>query len=222
LELRYAPGMFVGLAFCSRPQRILIVGVGGGTLPMFLHKHFPQTAIDAVDIDPDVIQVARDYFGLQVDQQLRAHASDGRKFIEQCRDPYDIIMLDAFSNDEIPFSLATREFLQAVRRAVTPDGVVVGNVWGRYSNKLYDDMVRTYQEVFDELYILDIRGAGNQILLALPRRLHLSREDLTRRAQTLFPKGRVRFNLGDIVQDGYHYADTQSRDARVLRDGDRK
>ena len=149
---------------------------------MFLRKHYPTAEIDAVDIDPEVVNVAKRYFDFREDARMRAYVGDGREFIERFRQPYDLIFLDAFSSDSVPPHLTTQEFLRAVRRALKPGGVVVGNVWSRLSNPLYDSMVRTYQEVFDDLYILDVQGAGNKILLALPRRQPLSRDDLAARA----------------------------------------
>ncbi len=156
LELPYARVAFAGLALCDEPRRIMIVGLGGGTLPSFLRKHYPHATIDAVDIDPDVVYVAKKFFGFREDDQMHAFVGDGREFVERFRQPYDVIFLDAFSSDSVPPHLTTQEFLRAVRRALKPNGVVVGNIWSRYSNPLYDSMVRTYQEVFDELYILDV------------------------------------------------------------------
>ena len=185
LALQYTQTAFVGLALADAPRRMLVVGVGGGTLPMFLRRHYPDATIDAVDIDPQVIDVARKFLGFREDATLRAHVADGRAFIEAVREPYDVIFLDAFSSSELPAHLTTREFLQAVRRALTPSGVVVGNVWDRYANRLYDSMLRTYQDVFDELYILSVQSAGNKILLALPRPLTLSEADLEARARAV-------------------------------------
>ena len=62
LELPYARVAFTGLALSEEPRRILIIGLGGGTLPMFLRKHYPGATIDVVDIDPDVVLVARQFF----------------------------------------------------------------------------------------------------------------------------------------------------------------
>ena len=90
LELRYAPAMLAALALVEEPRRVLIVGLGGGTIPGFLRKHYPRTAIDVVDIDPDVVAVAKRFFGFREDSLMRAHVMDGRKFIEECRNPYDV------------------------------------------------------------------------------------------------------------------------------------
>ncbi len=218
LALPYVQVALVGLALPEEPRRFLVVGLGGGTLPMFLRKYYPNATIDAVDIDPEVVDVAKRFFGFREDGLMNAHVGDGRQFIEKSRLPYDVIFLDAFGANSIPAHLTTQEFLQAVRRAVTPNGVVVGNVWGRGANPLYDSMVRTYQEVFDELFILDVRGAENKILLALPRKQPLNRDELTQMARKVSAAKRFPFDLGDPVKYGFADAHAKTQRARVLRD----
>ncbi|MBP1733270.1 MAG: putative lipoprotein [Deltaproteobacteria bacterium] len=218
LELPYAPVMVSGLALCPEPRRVLVVGLGGGSIPSFLHKHYPKTRIDAVEIDPVVVEVAKQFFGFSEDETLKAYVQDGRQFIEERPNVYDIIFLDAFGSDSIPYHLATREFLEAVRRAITPQGVVLADVWGPGSNRLYASMVRTYQEVFDELYILEVQGAANQILIALPRKLGLAREELARRAGAISKQKQFRFDMADLVTYGYQYANEKDPRAQVLID----
>ena len=218
IEFPYARAMTAGLALVEKPQRVLIVGLGGGTIPNFLHKHYPRMTIDVVDIDPDVVDVAKRYFGFREDATMRAHVADGRRFIEQRPGRYDLIFLDAYGSDSIPYHLATREFLQACRRSLRPGGVVLGNVWSRYSNPLYDSMERTYQDVFEELYVLDVRGAGNKILIALPRAERLQRLDLVRRARIVSQQNGFPFDLGELVEYGYRYAGEKNSRGQVLRD----
>lgn len=218
VDLAYARVMPVGLALVDNPRRVLVVGLGGGTIPMLLHKHYPKTTIDVVDIDPDVIDVAKRFFGFKEDATLRAHADDGRRFIEKCRDPYDIIFLDAFGSKNIPYHLATREFLLAVGKALTPKGVVVGNIWSRGSNPLHDSMVRTYQDVFQELFILDVQRAGNEILVGLPRRQQVEQDALARRARSVSSEHKLRFDLGEAVEHGFRRPDEQESRAPVLTD----
>ncbi len=222
LGLPYTRVALVGLALSEEPRRMLVVGLGGGTLPMFLRKHYPNATIDVVDIDPEVVDVAKRFFGFREGELVRAHVADGRRFIEQSQQPYDVIFMDAFSSDSIPEHLTTQEFLQAVRRALKPGGVVISNVWGRYSNPLYDSMVRTYQEVFDELFILDVQGAGNIILLALTRQQPLNRDELAQLARKVSTAKRFRFDLGDLVNYGFLRAQEKNQRGRVLRDTDRK
>jgi spermidine synthase len=218
LELPYARAMAVGLVLGERPRRVLIVGLGGGTIPGFLHKHFPQTIVDVVDIDPDVVAVAKKFFGFREDATLRAHVADGRRFIATHPNRYDLIFLDAFGADSIPYHLATREFLDAVQRALTPRGIVLANVWSSYSNHLYDSMVRTYQDVFEDLYIVDVRGAGNKILIALPRAQRIDRNVLARRAEQFSTQNRLQFDLGECVRYGFRLPGTDGAHGQILHD----
>jgi len=220
LALPYTRVTFVGLALCAEPRRLLVVGLGGGTLPSFLRKYYPDAVIDAVDVDPEVVYVAKTYFGFREDARMHAHVADGRRFIEQSREPYDAIFLDAFGADSVPPHLTTQEFMQAVRRALRPDGVVIGNVWGRYLNPLYDSMLRTYREVFDELYVVDVEASLNKIVLALPRKQPLARDEFIDRAHRVSTAKGFGFDLGALVDYGYTQARELEREAKVLRDGD--
>jgi spermidine synthase len=220
IELAYVRAMLVSLALVDSPERILIVGLGGGSLPTFLHHHYPNASIDVVDIDPEVVRVARQFFGFQPDARLRAHVADGRKFIEQTEQPYDLILLDAYGAESIPLHLATREFLQAVRRALTARGIVVGNIWSRSSNRLYDSMVNTYRDVFDRLYLLEARGAGNVIFFGLSRPETLQLDLLMRRAETVTRQLELPFALEDEMRYGFSSSAPHRTNARILRDGE--
>jgi spermidine synthase len=220
LELPYARVALAGLALCEEPRRILVVGLGGGSLPMFLRRHYPAAAIDVAEIDPGVVDVAKQFFGFREDELTRAHVGDGRQFIENVRQGYDIIFLDAFGARDVPKHLTTQEFLQAVRRALVTSGVVVSNVWRPSANPLYDSIVRTHQEAFDELYILDVPGDVNNILLALPRKQPLDRSELAQLARKISAAKQFRFDLGEQVEYGFHHASEKSGPGRVLRDVD--
>lgn len=220
LELPYAPVALTGLSVCEFPRRVLIVGLGGGTLPMFIRQYFPEAIIDGVDINPDVVDVARRFLGFREDSRMRGIVADGRKFIEETREPYDIIFLDAFGADSVPPPLSTVEFLRAVRTALKPTGVAVGNIWSREYNRLYDPMVRTYQEAFDDLYLLEVRGVGNRILLALPRKENFTRASLSSRAGALSKAKGFRFDLAPLVQSGFKHLVERDASNRVLTDAE--
>lgn len=221
LELPYVKTMLAGLAFCDEPRRILIVGLGGGTIPKFLHKYYPQSVIDVVDIDPDVVKVAREFFEFHEDANLRAFVSDGRKFIEDRPGIYDLIFLDAFGTDRIPYHLTTREFLLAVKKALTPRGLVLGNIWKRSYNSLYDSMIRTYLDVFDEVHLMDVRDAANHILIAIPRRWQLSSKDISSRARRVSQSKDFLFDMGHVVEVGYRPIELEIFNSHVLTDADK-
>jgi len=218
IELPYAKAMLVGLGLVKPPKRVLVVGLGGGTIPGILHKHYPKAMIDVVDIDPDVVKVAKEFFGFREDATMRVHVADGRRFIEQREKPYDMIFLDAYGDEEIPYHLATQQFLEAVRGALNPNGVVVANLWSRGLNPLYDSMIRTYQRVFASVCLLDVPGTGNRIVIALPQEQRIERRTLARKARVVSRNQRLRFDLGDLVNQGFQRELEVDSAAPVLRD----
>jgi len=103
---------------------------------------------------------------------------------------------------------------------LAPGGVVVGNLWGREINPRYDSIVRTYEEVFGKLLVLDVRGTGNKILLGLSRKPPLAHDELIRRAREVSAAKRLPFDLGDLVQHGLPDTSPKVQRGRVLRDRD--
>lgn len=220
LALGYVPVALSALALCNEPQRFLVIGVGGGTLPSFLHRHFPDALIDAVDINPEVIVAAKTYFGLREDARLRLHVADGRAFIEQAHTPYDAIFLDAFGSRAVPPHLTTNEFLLAVQRALRPDGVVIGNIWNSATHPSYERMVHTYRAVFGQSLVLGVAGVDNRIVLGLPRSEPVSRPDLVNRASRLSSEKGLRYNFGAYVEQGWMPEDTPKGTGMPLRDAE--
>ncbi len=218
LGLFYIPVALTGIALSPEPRRFLIIGLGGGTLPAFLRKHYPEADIDAVDINPEVAFAAKNYLGFREDERMRIHIVDGRKFIEAVRQPYDVIFLDAFGADAVPAHLTTKEFLTAVRRAVRVDGVVISNIWFTATRPSYDSMVHTYQETFGELHVLRVAGTSNRILYALPRKQPLDRAALASLAQKLAASKSFRFNPGPLVERGWISLDNASFGGKLLTD----
>jgi spermidine synthase len=149
---------------------------------------------------------------------MKIHVGDGRKFIETTENRYDIIFLDAFGSDDIPYSLTTREFLSATRSKLNAGGIVVANVWGSLDNKLYPSMVRTYRDVFEELHIIRAPRSENRILLALPRKLGLSTDDLVKKAIRVQTTLELEFDLNGIIDLGYEPTRDLPGNAKVLLD----
>ena len=203
LGLPYAKSAMIGLAFAQHPERILVIGVGGGSIPMFLRKHYPSAHIDVVDIDPQIIRLAKRYFNLVEDDLLHAHAQDGKVFIEYVRRPYDLIFLDAFTVSGTPNHLATKEFLSAMKKALKPSGAIIANLWSTPKlNPLYKSMLRTYQEVFAEVYTLRVRAAGNKIVIALPKFRRASFNSIAQYALQISTHIPLPFDLSDLLQAG--------------------
>jgi spermidine synthase len=121
---------FLVLPFATgkQPERIAALGTAGGTVPRAYAKYFPDTRIDAVDIDPELFAIGRRYFGLEPRPQLREIAQDARPFLRQTEERYDSIFVDAYRQPYIPFYLTTREFFELARDRLKPGGSVIINI----------------------------------------------------------------------------------------------
>jgi spermidine synthase len=221
LELTYARVMApIPFLFVEEPRSALIIGLGGGTIPSFLRKHFPQMKIDVVDIDPGVVAVAKSHFGFREDPLMRAHVEDGRRFVENAKQRYDLVYLDGFGTDSVPRHLTTREFLTAVREILTPQGMAVGNLWGRAVNRNYDSMVKTYQSVFEGLLLADVIGSANKIVLATAKKLDISDFDLTVRTRTVSRQLELRQELNETNGFNLRTPESDGASGKLLTDAE--
>lgn len=218
LELPYARVIPLAFAFVDRPKSALVIGLGGGTIPSFLRKSYPDMKIDAVDIDPVVVEVAKSHFGFREDELMRAHVADGRQFVEQTKERYDLVFLDGFGTDSVPAHLTTREFLTAVKNILTPRGIVVGNLWGRDANRLYDSMVMTYRNVFQEIRIVDVLGSGNKLLFASALKTGLTDRQLVTRAHEITRKFRLADELGELAEQQMRPPGEDGESGKLLTD----
>lgn len=181
----YSDYLHLPLVFRPDARRVLFVGLGGGTAPRRYHEDYPQMQVDVVELDPAVVQVARQYFGVPQDHRLRLFAQDGRLFVARARERYDIVVLDAFLIDTIPFHLATREFFEMIRTHLTPGGVLASNIIGALDGPrsgFFRAVYKTFREVFPAVYVFPTDWARfdseealrNIIVVAAPHRTALS------------------------------------------------
>lgn len=165
--LNYTRMMMGGTLFMgAAPKRVLIVGLGGGSIPTALRELLPEAQIDVVEIDPAVTRVARQFFGFRDGPKMKVFEVDGRVYVKRALREgvkYDAILLDAFDHEYIPEHLLTREFLTEVKSLLSPTGVLVGNTFS--SSKLYDHESATYAAVFGKFFNLK---AANRVIVARP------------------------------------------------------
>lgn len=179
LVFNYTKLLFSSLLVMDKsPQKILIVGLGGGTMSNTLHQLYPDATIENIEIDPAVIKVARQYFGFFENDKITSKVQDGRIFIKRARlkkQTYDWIILDAFNGDYIPEHLLTKEFLEESKSLLTPDGVLSANTFS--VSDLYAHESATYRAVFGDFFNVRNRKNSNRIILAtndkLPTEQHI-------------------------------------------------
>jgi spermidine synthase len=215
LELAYSRVGMAGLALVPPAARILFVGLGGGAMPMYTRQVMPDAHIDVVEIDPVIVEVAQRWFGFRPDAQMVVHTGDGRAFIENASPAtYDLIVLDAFSDDEVPYSLTTRKFLSAVHAALSPGGIVVSNLWT--AAPAYPAMLATYRAVFDEVHLLRVPRHAQRILVAGTGARPLDARTLADAAHAFTTRVETGFDLPRLVEEGYE--PVPPTDAPVLED----
>jgi len=161
------PQLMLGALFVNpAPRSVLIVGLGGGTIPRALRQMLPDVQIDVVEIDPAVVRVAKRYFGFAASAQTRVIESDGRVYVKRAHrtgQRYDLIMLDAFDHEYIPEHLLTQEFLEEVKSLLAPGGVLAANTFS--SSRLYEHESVTYEKVFEKFFNLK---RDNRVIVARP------------------------------------------------------
>ena len=219
--LEYTRLVFAGLLVNPEPERVLIIGIGGGIIPRTLGRHFPNCKIDVVDIDQDVVEAAERYFFFRPEGNTRVYISDGRLFVvQQIEDNpekmYDMVILDAYNMDSIPLHMITLEFLRQVKAVLDPKGVVVANILS-YTSFFHSEL-KTYRKVFNNCYVFMGRHAKNAIFVAPGSEApDLDSESMYKDAELLQQRRRFSFSMKTIVKQfrpGYR----PKRSAKVLMD----
>jgi len=162
--MEYTEMMMMGMAYVENPTDVLMIGLGAGTVAKYLRKYYPDLNITVVEIDEDVVEYAREFFDFNTDEHMNVVIQDGRRYLMKSKESYDIIFLDAYYGDYIPFHLLTREFLMMVKDHLTPHGTVVSNTWS--AQKLYERESATYADVFGYLDSYLGKRSGNRIIIS--------------------------------------------------------
>ena len=153
------------LAGIGDPKRALMFGVGAGSMIHYLRRHFPDCQIDAVDISPTVLGVAKDFFGLHDDDFLHIHCQDGDEFLRRSQSLYDLILLDAFDGEGMAEGLYATPFFTEVGRHLTTDGIFCCNLWSGQATKRRR-VFRQLREVLVNTIFLPVPERGNTASLS--------------------------------------------------------
>jgi spermidine synthase len=195
LPLQYARSMTTALIYAEEPRRILMVGLGGGSLSTYLARFLPEATIETVELDPGVIAAAKQYFGIRETSRVRYFDGDGRVFLTRGNESYDLIVLDAFLGGYIPFHLLTREFYELVKRRLTPGGAAVFNLHD--GTRLYPSAVLTLRAVFPTVHLYP-SGQG-EVAVVVTARPDPGREVLADRALRLQERYRFKYPLPRLL-----------------------
>lgn len=198
LELGYVRAMLAGLVLTDDPGRVLLLGLGGGSLAKFLLKSFPECRIDVVEYRPTVAAVARRFFGLPEDARLTLHIAEGNEFVsraaKESAGTYGHIFVDIFDHEGLAVSATQHDFFAACAKLLSPEGVLAMNMWGSHSESLRHS-IRMLNLYFEGGTLrLQVVGRGNVIGFGLGTELYRpGREALKQRARILELRHGVEF-----------------------------
>jgi spermidine synthase len=167
----YTDYFFLGPAYKPDTRRMLFLGLGGGSAPKRVRRDFPELTLQVVELDPVVVDVAHRFFAVPDSPRLPIAVSDARQYLQRNSARWDVIAIDTFFEDGVPFHLTTREFLELARERLTPGGVIVTNVIGSVKgdgSKLFRALYRTYRSVFPTVLVHPVGGGtGYQNLIVV-------------------------------------------------------
>jgi spermidine synthase len=158
--------------FFDKPGKVLLIGLGGGSIV----KNFAKNGwdVDAVEIDPVVTKIALKYFGLKP-SEAKIFQMDGRRFLFTHKEKYDLIIMDAFGSSSIPFHLVSDESFGLIASRLKENGIFAINIEAvGWKDPILTSLATTLKEHFNEVLALPISEPpdtlGNIVLLASRRR----------------------------------------------------
>ena len=169
LAIRYTQKMMGFLLFQPRPKRIVLIGLGGGSLIKFCHRRMPGTQLTAVELDPNVIAFRDAFMVPPDDERLQIIEADGAEYLENTEKGIDALLVDAFDKTGFAPSLANREFFDNAYAKLSGNGVLVINLAGEKES--YAGLIGEAMHVFDDqVIVISVPDDGNHVLYAFKER----------------------------------------------------
>ncbi|AQL44517.1 spermidine synthase [Halorientalis sp. IM1011] len=198
-------------------DRVLFIGGGGFTGPKRFVNDYNAT-VDVVEIDPEVIRVAKERFRVEEGPNMNVYNAEGREFLRNTDHEYDLIVLDAYKKDKVPFQLTTREFMQLTSDRLDEDGVLLANVISAPTgpaSQFYRAEYKTMNEVYPQVYSFPTSGGSvvqNIEVVATKSDRRLTEEQLQARNE----RRDIGIDLSTEVDD--YQAEVETGDVPVLTD----
>lgn len=168
LVVAYTRSLYAGLFLQPKPDRVLMIGLGGAGFHRFFTAAFPASLLQTVELDPKVFELCQSRMGFVPTVRTPVALLDGRMFVKRDRTQWDWIILDAFRGGYVPAHLKTEEFYRECAARLTDRGVFISNLHA--GSELFYSDIRTIQAVFPQVVLFATAGSGNVILCAVKYR----------------------------------------------------
>jgi spermidine synthase len=162
---QYTRKMMAFLLFNPNPQRIVMIGLGGGSLAKFCYRHLPRSHITVVEINEDVIALREEFCIPKDDHRFRIVHDDGARFLEGLEEQIDVLLIDAFDAEGIALSLVSSDFYSRAAHQLTERGLLVMNFWGP-CERYVDNLAQARAAFGDSLLLVPVAGDANVLLFA--------------------------------------------------------
>ena len=162
LVLPYTRCMLLSLIFCPRPDSILHIGLGGGSIARWLHYEFSSVKQSIIEKNEDVVEAAYRFFEFPSDSRLQIFNADASKLLPKMSEKYDLIFLDAFNDFGAPKEVKQIDFLRSLYCRLKSSGLAVGNFWTLTGD--FKEQCESWGSIFSTVYNLDANKKGNEIL----------------------------------------------------------
>ncbi len=164
LELTYSRGMMGFLLFSDSAKKVLTIGLGGGSVPKYIHQFCPDISQTVVEINPQVIKIARSHFYVpENDARLNIIEGDGIEYLLNHANYTDVLMIDAFDSVGIPPNFCSQDFFDSCETVLTNDGIFVINLWG--SDKNFDIYLQRIEQSFENRVLMLPTGKPGNIVV---------------------------------------------------------
>jgi spermidine synthase len=198
----YVQAMFASYLFQPEPKRVLIVGLGGGAMVHFLRHYDPQLKVDVVEIDPAVVKIAGEHFGVRSGGNVEIVTADAFDFLAKTDRRYDVIYMDAFLKPSadtdatgMPLRLKTIDFYKGLHERLAPGGLVVVNL---NTHRGVGEDLRIIKSAFPQVYVFRV-GTTNLVAAATTAADRLPTAVLRRRAELADQRFRTNFSFQRLL-----------------------
>ena len=193
LELTYTRAMMCFLLFSDNIEKVLTIGLGGGSCAKYMLQNCPEISQTVIEINQQIITIAHSHFYVpQHEKKLNIIEGDGLLYLKNNIKATDCLMIDAFDAYGIPPEFCSQEFFDSCERVLTEHGIFAINLWG--SDKYFDIYLQRIQSSFNG-YILKLPTGkpGNIVVFGFKFVPNLQKEHLLERARELENSHKIEF-----------------------------
>jgi spermidine synthase len=167
LDLEYTRTMMGFLLLLPQPRDIVMIGLGGGSLAKFCHRHLPAARIEVVEVNPHVIALRDEFHVPRDDERFQVIAGDGAHHVRHRAMPCDVLMIDGFDDDGQPDSLCSQRFYDDAHDVLRSGGVMVANLHSQHVDHAAH-IERIRRSFSGEVLVVDDGEGSNSVVFACP------------------------------------------------------